>query len=373
MRKRYPADLSQRRQWLRTGLVAALLASAWARATPAPVIRGGNHHLPLLKPPRLRPGDWVSIISPSGHVSDERLQRSVLNLESLGLKVKLGAHVRARSGNYAGAVGARVADFHHAFLDPEVKAIWPSRGGSGAALLLPHIDYRLVRSRPKIVIGFSDITALLIALYRHAGLASFHGVVSGSQFAPYSVAQLHDTLFAGRSKLTIELPPEQRSRALQSAEDAPLTLRSGVAEGPLVGGNLAVLTSLIGTPDAAPLAGHLLFLEEVGEAPYRLDRMLTQLQRSAGFERTRGVAMGVFRDASEAQRDAAAGMVTASPNPGNHTLQQVLTERFAAVNQPSAYGLPFGHIAPQCVLPIGIRARLDADAHTLTLLESAVT
>ena len=315
-----------------------------------------------MKPKRLRAGDWVAIISPSGHVSDERIERSVRNLESLGLRVKLGRHVRARSGNYGGTLKERLADLQGAFLDREVKAIWPSRGGSGAATLLPHLDYRLVRQNAKIVIGFSDITALLIALYRHAGIVTFHGVVSGSQLAPYSRRHLEDVLFEGRGTVTIRLPEEQLERAQSDPEDAPLRLRDGVAEGPLAGGNLSVLASLIGTRHAPPLAGHLLFLEDIGEAPYRLDRMLFQIEQADGFERIAGLALGVFRRSRN--DDAAEGP--------KHTLMQVLQERYAAIDRPAVYGLPFGHIAPQCVLPLGIRARLDADTHALTLLEPAV-
>ena len=340
------------------GLSAAL--AGWPHHARAALARA--HRQPLVKPPRLRSGDWVAIISPSGHVSDEQLERAVRNLESLGVRVKLARSVRSRSGNYGGTLKERLADLHGAFLDRDVRAIWPARGGSGAAMLLPHLDYRLIRAHPKILIGFSDITALLVSLYQHAGLVSFHGVVAGSQFAPWSQRHVEDVLFEGRAGVTITPPPEQVVRAARNDEDRIRTLRGGVAEGPLVGGNLAVLSSLIGTAFAAPLAGHLLFLEEIGEAPYRLDRMLFQLQHSGGFERIAGLALGVFRRS-----------VDTDGEPGSkHTLAQVLEERFGAIDVPAVYGLPFDHIAPQGVLPLGIRARLDADAQTLTLLEPAV-
>ncbi len=342
-----------RRRFLITAAALALCARLGAH-TPRP----------LIKPPRLRRGNAVAIIPPSGHISPERLERSVRQVESLGLKVRLGHHVLARSGNYAGSPQQRLADLLWAFRDPDIKAIWPSRGGSGAAMLLPHLDYARIRARPKIVLGYSDLTALLIGLYHHTGLVCFHGIVSGSNFADYSLRHLEAVLFEGQAPLRIELPSEQRERALSNPEDAPRTLRSGSAEGPLVGGNLAVVSSLVGTPDAAPLAGHLLFLEEIGEAPYRIDRMLYQLQRSPEWEQAAGFALGVFRRSVDPD-----GADPAS----KHTLAQVLEERFASVTQPAAYGLPFGHIAPQASLPLGVRARLDADRHTLTLLEPAVS
>lgn len=352
-----------RRQWLAAMAAMGLSAALATRPGDAPAATARTRRQPLVKPPRLRRGDWVAIISPSGHVSDERLERSVRNLESLGLRVKLGRSVGSRSGNYGGRLKERLADLHGAFLDREVRAIWPSRGGSGASTLLPHLDYRLIRAHPKIMIGFSDITALLVSLYRHAGLVSFHGIVSGSQFAPWSLRHVEDVLFEGRAGVTITPPPEQVARAEGNDEDRIRTLRGGAAEGPLVGGNLAVLAGLVGTAHAAPLAGHLLFVEEIGEAPYRLDRMLFQLQHSGGFERISGLALGVFRRS-----------VDTDAEPGSkHTLAQVLEERFGAIDVPAVYGLPFGHIAPQCVLPLGIRARLDADAQTLTLLEPAVS
>ncbi len=359
MKDKLPRSEARRRWFSATAATALIAASPASPLAAMATVR----RPPLIKPPRLRRGDWVAIVSPSGHVSDERLERSVANLESLGLRVKLGRSVRGRSGNYGGTLKERLADLHGAFLDREVCAIWPSRGGSGGATLLPHLDYRLIRAHPKILIGFSDITALLVALYQHAGLVTFHGIVSGSQFAPWSLRHAEDVLFEGRAGVTITPPPEQLARANGNDEDRIRTLRGGVAEGPLVGGNLAVLTSLIGTPHAATLAGHLLFLEEIGEAPYRLDRMLFQLQHSGGFERIAGLALGVFRRS-----------VDTDGEPGSkHTLAQVLEERFGAIDVPAVYGLPFGHIAPQCVLPLGIRARLDADAQTLTLLEPAVS
>lgn len=341
---------------------AAALPTAGAAATSIAPAGAARRLRPLVRAPRLCQGDWVALVAPSGYVDDNHIERSVRNLESIGLKVKLARNLRARRGNYAGTVKDRVEDLHHAFRDREVKALWAERGGSGAAGLLPHLDYRLIRTQPKIVIGYSDITALTLGLYRHAGLIGFHGVVSGSQFADYSVSHLRAVLMEGRHPHTIELGAAHLKLAETDLEYRPRVLRSGVTEGRLVGGNLSVLSSLVGTPYAAPLAGHLLFLEEISEAPYRIDRMLTQLERSQGYEALAGVALGVFRRSVDPE----------ASGPESHTLTQVLEDRFAAFTKPAMYGLPFGHIAPQCVLPLGVRARLDTEAQTLTLLEPAV-
>lgn len=341
---------------------ATALSAASTAATSVSLASAARPRRPLVRAPRLRQGDWIALVAPAGYVDDNHIERSVRNLESLGLRVKLARNLRARRGNYAGTVKDRIEDLHHAFLDPEVKALWAERGGSGAAGLLPHLDYRLIRAHPKIVIGYSDITALTLGLYRHAGLIGFHGVVSGSQFADYTVSHLRAVLMEGRHPHTIELGTTHRKLAETDLEYQPRVLRGGVTEGRLVGGNLSVLSSLIGTPFAAPLAGHLLFLEEISEAPYRIDRMLTQLERSQGYEALAGVALGVFRRSVDAE----------ARDPASHTLTQVLEDRFAAFTKPVIYGLPFGHIAPQCVLPLGVRARLDTEAQTLTLLESAV-
>jgi muramoyltetrapeptide carboxypeptidase len=253
------------------------------------------------------------------------------------------------------------------FLDNEVKAIWTARGGSGCTALLPHIQYPLIRAHPKILIGYSDITALHIALYRKAGLVTFHGPAAWSTFSDYSVSQMLAVLMSPRPETEINMSVENSRKAALQPEFALRTLRHGIAEGRLIGGNLSVLNALIGTPFAAPILDSLLFLEDVSEPPYRIDRMLTQLQQSVGergqqdgLRHAAGVMLGVFSKVRVQDGDASL------------SLGEVVDEQLGSLPIPVVYGYSFGHIAHQFTLPIGVRARLDTSQQTLTLREPAV-
>ena len=270
------------------------------------------------------------------------------------------AHLRASRGNTAGTIGQRLTDLHTLFAHREVRALWAARGGSGTAQILPYVDYGLIRRNPKVVIGYSDITSLLLALYAKSGLITFHGPVASSGFTPFTVSHLEATLIEGRASHLMSTADEHARRAQDEPHFVQRVLRGGSAEGTLLGGNLSVLTSLTGTPYLPDARNALLFFEEISEAPYRIDRMLTQLEHSGWLNEARGAMLGVFVKCEPAA------------NEESLVLSQALTDHFAARPIPSAYGLSFGHIASQWVLPIGVRARLDADARTLTMLESGV-
>jgi muramoyltetrapeptide carboxypeptidase len=300
-------------------------------------------------------------------MDDVTLQRGVQNLESYGFKVKVSENIRAVRGGYAGTVVQRLADLHGMFLDKDIKAIWAARGGSGCNALLPHLQYELIRKNPKILVGYSDITALHLAIYRHAGLVTFHGPVAPSTPTDYAVSQMQAVLMTPRSQTEINMSIENNRKAVASPEFALRTFRHGIAEGRLIGGNLSVLSALIGTPYAAEIADHLVFLEDVREPPYRIDRMLTQLQQSVGgrgerdgLKHAAGIMLGVFSRIRPPDDDASL------------TLNEVLDDQFGAMPIPAVYGYSFGHIAHQFTIPIGIRARLDTANQTLTLLEAAV-
>lgn len=185
-------------------------------------------------------------VQPSTLASDAQIDKAVANVESLGLRVRLPENARARHGKTAGTVAQRLADFHAPWRDDEVKALWAVRGGSGAAALLPHIDLAMVRERPKAVIGYSDITALLLGLWRGAGLVGFHGPVATSTFSDYSLAQWRKVLMDPQRETRLAMAEENLQRAETAPQFRPRTLRGGAAEGRLVGGNLSVLTALVG-------------------------------------------------------------------------------------------------------------------------------
>ena len=348
----------------------ALVAAAGSSVSVAGI--GVSSHYPrrLIKPARLRQGDLVGLVAPSGVMDDATIEKGVRNLEAYGFKVKVSENIRAARGGYAGTVEQRLADLHGMFMDRDVKAIWAARGGSGCSALLPNIRYDLIRRNPKILVGYSDITALHLAIYRHAGLVTFHGPVAPSSPTDYAVTQMQAVLMNPRPQTEINMSIENERKALSQPGQPEFQLRTfrhGVAEGRLIGGNLSVLSALIGTPFAAEIENHLVFLEDVREPPYRIDRMLTQLQQSIGgrgerdgLKHAAGIMLGVFSNSR------------ANDNDASLTLNEVLDDHFNALPIPAVYGYSFGHIADQFTIPIGINARLDTASQTLTLLEPAV-
>ncbi|MEQ1518630.1 MAG: LD-carboxypeptidase [Usitatibacteraceae bacterium] len=324
----------------------------------------------LLKPEMLRRGHLVGLIAPSGVMDDAVLERGVRNLESYGFRVKLSENIRAARGGYAGTVEQRVADLHAMFRDKDVKAVWAARGGAGCTALLPAIDYELLRKNPKVFVGYSDITALHLAIHRRTGLVTFHGPVAPSRPTDYTVTQMQAVLMSPREQTEINMSVENERKATATPAQTEFqlrTLRAGVAEGRLLGGNLSVLSAMVGTPYAAQIENCLLFLEDVGEVPYRIDRMLTQLQQSVGnrgehdgLRHAAGIMLGVFSRSRPTDKEPSL------------TLNEVLDDHFAKLPIPAVSGFSFGHITDQFTLPIGIRARLDTARQTLTLLEPAV-
>ncbi len=332
-------------------LVAAASFPALARAAPS---------RPLLKPPRLKRGDVAALVAPGGHLEDAEIERSVRNLESLGLTVKLGANVRLARGNYAGTPLQQAQDLHAMFADREVKAIWAGRGGSGGAQVLPHVDWGLVRANPKILCGYSDVTALHLAMQRRAGVVSFHAPQAISTWSDFSREHLVAAIMEPRTGRAMAGAAENRAKAAKQPEFAERVVREGVAEGPLTGGNLSVLSALAGTPYGARMKGRVVFLEDIGEAPYRINRMLTHLTLSGDLPSAAGLMLGVFVKCHPPKDEASL------------SLEETLVDRAWPLGIPSAMGMSFGHIAHQFTLPMGIRARFDAGERTLTLLEAAV-
>ncbi|MEM1324869.1 MAG: LD-carboxypeptidase [Bacteroidota bacterium] len=313
-----------------------------------------------VKPRRLEKGDTIGVITPGSYISDKALEKGIKNLESLGLKVKLGQHIRAQRGFTAGTDQQRLDDLHRMFEDREVQGIWCARGGYGCTRLLPDIRYDIIRDNPKVFIGYSDITALLQAFHVETGLIGFHAAVASSDFTRYTRRYLRRILFEDKRRTEFEPSRGNRRRGKRDDLFKTRTITSGRARGRLFGGNLSLLAALAGTPWELKAYNKLIFLEEVGEKPYRVDRMLTQLRQSAYLQNANGIAMGIF-NGCEADR-----------NDLSLTLQETLDDRVGSLQMPSTYGLSFGHIDDQIVLPVGIEAELDADSGRLTLLESAV-
>jgi muramoyltetrapeptide carboxypeptidase len=337
-----------RRRSLLSALPAAPLALA--AATPA-----------LLKPKALKPGDTVGLITPSTYVSDpDRLALARRTMDFLGLKYKFGRAVGKRDGYLAGSIADRVADLHAMFADPEVKAVFCIRGGYGAAMLLDKIDFPLIQRNPKIFIGYSDITALHLGIHRATGLVTFHGPITLSRFTDYTLENFKRAIFEPKPLGRLTNPPEEpKIRPTHPTR----TLRAGKATGPLIGGNLSLISSTLGTPWEIQTDGKILFIEDVDEQPYSMDRMLTHLRLAGKFKNIRGLVLGECADCTP--RDYKPSYES------TFSLGEVLDNVLGDLPVPMVSGLTIGHTSDQLTLPLGIRATLDAADASLTLEESA--
>ncbi len=309
-----------------------------------------------LKPAKLKKGDTIGLIAPGSYITQSQLEESIKNFEELGYKVKYSKNILNKHGYLAGYDTERADDIHSMFADKEVDAIAAVRGGYGCARLLPILNYELIKSNPKILIGYSDITSLLYGIYEKTGLVCFHGPVGTSTFNEYSVNHLYNILADPKSNYEM--------KNLHEDEEQLFVIKDGVAEGELVGGNLSIVVSMIGTEYDIDSEGKIIFLEEIGEEPYRVDRMLTQMRQSGKFDKCKGIALGVFRRCE---------IDESSPEFENSlSLKQVLKDRLGDLGVPVIYGLSFGHITNKFTLPFGIKAKLDTYNKRLTLLEKAV-
>ena len=299
--------------------------------------------LPLIKPPRLRPGDLIGIISPAGPVDESELKPDLELLESSGFRIHIAPHVYDRQGYLAGDDEARLSDLHALFQDRKIKAIICARGGYGTLRLLDRIDYDLIRENPKIIVGYSDITALLMAINKETGLITFHGpMVRG-------LSALHDNSRESLFRLISSNQPVSFSPMAGN----PLIV--GRATGPLIGGNLSLICHLIGTPFLPSLEGSLLFIEDKGEPLYRIDRMLTHLALAGQLKGIAGLIGGEFIKCGDPS-----------------AVDDLLNTAASELEIPLITGFPIGHGLKNTALPLGIPARLDADSMTLSTLEPCV-
>jgi len=340
------------RRAILAGLAAATAVSLGPAmaATPAPLHRA----------PRLRPGDTVGLIEPAGFTDDGfSLAEIEETIVAMGLKPKRGRHVAERYGYLAGRDADRADDLNAMYADDSVRAVFAIRGGWGCARILPMLDYALIRKNPKLLLGYSDITALHMAFAARAGFATVHGPIAASSWGKLSWDSFRTIAFEGGTPVYLN-PPGTEDRLAQR-QGRIRTFRSGIARGRLLGGNLAVLTALVGTAYLPDFSGAILFLEDVEEAPYRVDRMLTQLALAGILGKLAGVVFGQCTDCT-----------APGPSYGAFTLSEVLDQHLAPLGIPAFQGAMIGHIANQFSLPIGIPAEIDATTGSIRILEPAV-
>jgi muramoyltetrapeptide carboxypeptidase len=315
----------------------------------------------FIKSQALQKGDTVGFICPAAPAFDsEIVNMGIEALQKMGLKVRLGKHVFDRYGYLAGKDEDRASDINAMFADPSIKAIMAIHGGWGCARLLPLLDYELIRSNPKIFIGYSDITALLLGIHQHSKLITFHGNVGSGTFNSFTTGYLEKTLFQTEA-FTMTNPVEKGDNLVVS-KDRIFTIQSGKAQGRLVGGNLTVLSHLIGTPHLPSFDKAILFLEDVNEEVYKIDRMLTQLKLAGLMQNIAGFVFGKCTDCNPSKGGF-----------GSLTIEDLWNDHIKPYNIPAFAGAMIGHIPQKFTIPIGIMAEIDADAGSIRLLESAVS
>lgn len=333
-------------------LYSIIFVSFRANFVPQP----GICPMKTLKAPRLRHGDCIGLVSPASAPSaQEKIDKGVRYLEGLGYRVKVGRHVMDEHGYLAGSDEHRAEDFNDMLRDRTVKAIIAIRGGYGTPRLLHLVDYAAIRRAPKIIVGYSDITALQLALYRKTGLVTFSGPMVG--------VEMWDTIDSYTEEHFWRLVTSaSKIGALENPDGESMSGRNaGKARGVLLGGNLSLLMSLLATPYAPNLRSAILAVEDVDELPHRVDRMFTQLFLSGILQRIAGLVLGKFTDC-----------VPSDASKPHLTVEQVLEEMLQKVQSPVLANVQFGHIPRKLTLPLGVSVSIDSRSCRLNILEGAV-
>ncbi|HLO04521.1 MAG TPA: LD-carboxypeptidase [Symbiobacteriaceae bacterium] len=299
-------------------------------------------------------------MSPCGNVRPDWLEQGIERIHAMGFRTLVGEHVLDQNGYLGGTDEARAADFNAMWANPEVQGIISSKGGYGSMRMLQGVDWDLVRSRPLFFCGFSDITGLHLAIQKEANLVTFHGpMITGWGAArAYNTANFLRAATSTAPLGEIPWPTEDEMYGIESARPQLLTIRGGKAQGRLVGGNLSLIHGLMGTPWEIDLTDTILMMEDVEEAPYRVDRFLTQLLLSGKMAGVRGI---IFGDSPSCTDEV----------PGRPPIEQVVADRLGGLGIPVFYGYPSGHTGYRATLPLGVQVEIDADNGTLTVLESA--
>ena len=304
----------------------------------------------IIKPARLKRGDTIGVISPSSPVGMEELDKAVNYLKNLEFNINLGTNVFGRRGYFSGTDEERIADLYRLFTDTSVKAVICSRGGYGSSRILDGIDFEVIKRNPKIFVGYSDITALELAIFAKTGMVTFYGPMLApepdGEVDVSSLDNLLPILFSEKSGYKFEFVKEN-------------VITDGTASGILVGGCLSLFCSLLGSPYLPDLSGGLLFLEDAYEEPYRIDRLLTQVKLSGVFDKVNGVLFGNFSHCEAREED--------SP-----TVDDVISEICSELTIPVIKNVPFGHIKGKITIPMGIEGTLDTEQRFFSFDERAV-
>lgn len=309
----------------------------------------------MIKPPKLKPGATIGIVSPSYHIDEDIYKRTAQIFTERGFNIAEGQSIKLSDNLYSGTPKQRAQDIMNMFINPKIDAIICARGGYGANRVLPLLDYEVIKQNPKIFMGYSDITSFLTSFTQKTGLVTFHGpmlVTYKNGFIEYNFSYFLKTL-TGDSPITI-LPPKDLR---------PRILKNGTAKGPLWGGNLCLLLNRLGTPDQLNTDDTILFIEDIGEQHYRFDRMMVQMRNAGMFDNINGLIFGELVD-----------MEDTDPSFGK-TTDEIIMDVCSDLDIPIITNFPCGHGKYQATLPISIPVKLDAKtgSSSLTILESPVS
>lgn len=343
-----------RRQFLTASLGSLALITALSKKTSA-------QPSSLIKPRKLKPGSGVGLVSPAGttYVTEDIniVQDAV---KTLGLVPYLAPHLLDKYGYLAGKDQDRAKDINEFFADSNIDILLPIRGGWGCARILPYLDYDLIKNNPKIIIGFSDLTALLMAIYTQSGLVTFHGPNGMTSWRTTQVNSFKKALFTEEKIIFKNQRDGDDDNRLMQVKNRIQTITSGIARGKIIGGNLSVLSGIIGSPYVPNFNNHILFIEDVGEDIYRIDRMITHLKVAGILDTISGFIFGECTNCLP------------SGGYASLTLEEVLNDHIKPLGIPAWMGAKIGHIEPILTFPMGVEVEINADTGTINYFESGV-
>ena len=343
-----------RRDFLRLSMATTLATAI------SPVLAAGSANTKLAKPKRLQAGQTIGLIAPSSNVTENQdIAFAIDIIKSFGFKVKLGEHLYQRHGYLAGKDQDRAHDVNQMFKDPQVDGIFCLRGGYGSPRILPYLDFDSIGRHPKVIMGYSDVTALLNAIHTKTGMVTFHGPIAAQNFSAYTLAQFKQVLFGSKPQIIAQPPPFEMVEGQAERDNRITVIHQGKATGELIGGNLSLMVKLVGTPYEPTYQGKILFLEDVGEAPYRIDGMFTHLKLAGRLNELAGIVFGKCSECDAKDNSL--------------SIEQVLNDHLKPLGIPVVRGLMIGHIDDNATIPIGTMAKLDTDVAGIIMLESAVS
>lgn len=303
----------------------------------------------MIKPKKLKIGDTIGVVSPASPVSKEKVERASNKITEMGFNVVLSKNCYSKYGYLSGKDEVRAEELNNMFSNDNIDGIMCSRGGYGTLRILDLLDYELIKNNPKVFIGYSDITALHIAFNKFSKLVTFHG--------PMAVSDIGGNFsnFSKKSLLNL-VSNKEFNPSIRNATEEIVTINGGIVEGQIIGGNLSLLVSTLGTPYEVDTKGKILFIEEIGEYTYKIDRMFTQLILSKKFEDAEGIILGNFNSCKPEHE-------------GDFTLKEIVDQLVKPLNKPTIFNLQAGHCEPVVTLPFGVDVRLDATKCEIVILE----